>query len=175
MSQGTDSSVSDPASLSSAETPAVSVLEPPDNGSMGRGREHRKMDCIICYSNYNLSNRLPRRLYCGHTFCQACIRRLDVIVNEQHWIPCPQCRQNTPSPRGGVTMLDLDLTAFLAIKAEKENPRLSSDSTGDPQSKLLSKDQAVTQQPTERCQISPREQMFPSRHCCKNCFACCCV
>ncbi len=39
------------------------------------------------------------------------------------WIPCPQCRQNTPLPRGGATGLDLDLAAFLGVKAEVENQR----------------------------------------------------
>uniref|UniRef100_A0A5F8H2K2 Ring finger protein 224 n=1 Tax=Monodelphis domestica TaxID=13616 RepID=A0A5F8H2K2_MONDO len=82
----------------------------------------RRNDCIICYSSYDLAGRLPRRLYCGHTFCQACVRRLDTPAHEQRWIPCPQCRQSTPTPRGGVAMLDLDLAAFLAVKAEREPP-----------------------------------------------------
>lgn len=41
-------------------------------------------------------------------------------AHEQRWIPCPQCRQSIPTPRGGVAMLDLDLATFLAIKAERE-------------------------------------------------------
>ncbi|XP_005055406.2 PREDICTED: LOW QUALITY PROTEIN: RING finger protein 224, partial [Ficedula albicollis] len=84
-------------------------------------RGSQRVECIVCYSSYDwacgssyaLGVRLPRRLYCGHTFCQACLKRLDAVSNEQRWIPCPQCRQNTPTPRGGVTMLDLDLAAFL--------------------------------------------------------------
>lgn len=46
-------------------------------------RDSRKLDCIICYSAYNLVERLPRKLYCGHTFCQDCLRRLDTVINEQ--------------------------------------------------------------------------------------------
>ncbi|XP_034752953.1 RING finger protein 224 [Etheostoma cragini] len=34
----------------------------------------------------------------------------------QVWIPCPQCRQNTPRPRGGAAGLDLDLVSFLGVK-----------------------------------------------------------
>ncbi|XP_035533969.1 RING finger protein 224, partial [Morone saxatilis] len=35
------------------------------------------------------------------------------------WIPCPQCRQNTPRPRGGAAGLDLDLASFLGVKAQQ--------------------------------------------------------
>ncbi|KAM3874004.1 RING finger protein 227 [Diretmus argenteus] len=88
--------------------------------AMALGR--RDLVCIICFGNYDLSERLPRRLHCGHTFCQACLKRLDTVINEQLWIPCPQCRQNTPRPRGGAARLDLDLASFLGVKAELDPP-----------------------------------------------------
>ncbi|CAN9504646.1 unnamed protein product [Ophioblennius macclurei] len=75
--------------------------------------------CIVCFGNYDLTARLPRRLHCGHAFCQACLKRLDTVINEQVWIPCPQCRQNTPRPRGGAAGLDLDLASFLGVKAQQ--------------------------------------------------------
>ncbi|CAJ1069830.1 RING finger protein 224 [Xyrichtys novacula] len=62
--------------------------------------------CIVCFGSYDLATRLPRRLHCGHAFCQV-------------WIPCPQCRQNTPWPRGGAAGLDLDLASFLGVKAQQ--------------------------------------------------------
>nr|XP_009939417.1 PREDICTED: RING finger protein 224 [Opisthocomus hoazin] len=114
--------------------------------------ESQRVECIICYSSYDLCGRLPRRLYCGHTFCQACLKRLDAITNEQRWIPCPQCRQNTPTPRGGIAMLDLDLATFLAIKADKEHPRVAGRSQPDLATKGWCKEQAVTQQPEGLCQ-----------------------
>ncbi|XP_053551974.1 RING finger protein 224 [Bombina bombina] len=158
-------------------------LEKSDSGSLGVAvtitddkteENSHKIDCIICFSCYNLSNRLPRKLYCGHTFCQTCIRRLDAVTNEQRWIPCPQCRQNTPTPRGGVAMLDLDLTAFLAVKSEKENPRSSSKSVEmDAEFKLFAKTMPISHQPlTYHETVS--EPQFPRRMCCKNCFCCCC-
>ncbi|KAM3600052.1 uncharacterized protein V6R79_016517 [Siganus canaliculatus] len=75
--------------------------------------------CIVCFGSYDLTTRLPRRLHCGHAFCQACLKRLDTVINEQVWIPCPQCRQNTPRPRGGAAGLDLDLASFLGVKAQQ--------------------------------------------------------
>ncbi|XP_058473702.1 RING finger protein 224 [Solea solea] len=79
----------------------------------------RDLVCIVCFGNYDLATRLPRRLHCGHAFCQACLKRLDTVINEQVWIPCPQCRQNTPRPRGGAAGLDLDLASFLGVKAQQ--------------------------------------------------------
>ncbi|XP_077332224.1 RING finger protein 224 [Lithobates pipiens] len=138
-------------------------------------RSSHKIDCIICFSNYNLTNRLPRRLYCGHTFCQACIRRLDSVTNEQRWIPCPQCRQNTPTPRGGVAMLDLDLAAFLAVKSEKDSPRSASKTLDtDSELKVFAKNVPISRQPTGSCQESVSEPRFPRRICCKNWFCCSC-
>lgn len=43
----------------------------------------RDLLCIVCFGSYDLANRLPRRLHCGHAFCQACLKRLDTVINEQ--------------------------------------------------------------------------------------------
>ncbi|KAG7273910.1 hypothetical protein CRUP_009166, partial [Coryphaenoides rupestris] len=89
-----------------------------------------RRDCIVCFGAYDLSQRLPRRLNCGHTFCQACLSRLDTVINEQVWLPCPQCRQNTPCPRGGPAHLDLDLHCFLTLRDTRPHeagPRVRSD------------------------------------------------
>ncbi|KAM6903059.1 uncharacterized protein rnf224 [Xenentodon cancila] len=85
--------------------------------------------CIICFGSYDLETRLPRRLHCGHAFCQACLKRLDTVINEQVWIPCPQCRQNTPRPRGGAAGLDLDLASFLGVKAHQTSTSSCSSSS----------------------------------------------
>ncbi|XP_066057040.1 RING finger protein 224 [Chamaea fasciata] len=135
-------------------------------------RGSQRVECIVCYSSYDLGVRLPRRLYCGHTFCQACLKRLDAVTNEQRWIPCPQCRQNTPTPRGGVTMLDLDLATFLAVKADKEQPRVASRSPPAPPAKGSCKEAAVTQQPAGLCQEPVPPALFPRRGCCRLCLCC---
>ncbi|XP_012884786.1 PREDICTED: RING finger protein 224 [Dipodomys ordii] len=119
-------------------------------------------DCIICYSAYDLSTHLPRRLYCGHTFCQACVRRLDTPAQEQHWIPCPQCRQSTPTPRGGVATLDLDLPAFLAVRAARGPPHAE-----PPPPAPLKGSTAIRRQPTGLCPTLGPQPHFPQpRRCC---------
>ncbi|XP_075884674.1 E3 ubiquitin-protein ligase RNF186 [Nelusetta ayraudi] len=98
-------------------------LPPPSSATDPTGSlQRRDLLCIVCFGSYDLANRLPRRLHCGHAFCQACLKRLDTVINEQVWIPCPQCRQNTPRPRGGAAGLDLDLASFLGVKAQQTCP-----------------------------------------------------
>ncbi|XP_070781143.1 RING finger protein 224 [Enoplosus armatus] len=94
---------------------------PPSSVAVETMMSLRRQDlvCIVCFGSYDLASRLPRRLHCGHAFCQACLKRLDTVINEQVWIPCPQCRQNTPRPRGGAAGLDLDLASFLGVKAQQ--------------------------------------------------------
>lgn len=135
-------------------------------------RGSQRVECIICYSSYDLCSRLPRRLYCGHTFCQTCLKRLDAVANEQRWIPCPQCRQNTPTPRGGVTMLDLDLATFLAVKADKEQPRVAGRSLPDTATKGSCKEPAITQQPSGLCQDAVPQAPLPRCGCCRPCICC---
>ncbi|KAM9370957.1 RING finger protein 224 [Phaethornis superciliosus] len=149
-----------------------------DPGPCGRAhsrtpsRGSQRVECIICFCSYDLSSRLPRRLYCGHTFCQACLKRLDAVANEQRWIPCPQCRQNTPTPRGGVAMLDLDLATFLIVKADKEHPRGASRSQLDSATKGSGKEKVVTQQPVGLCQDPVPPGLFPRPGCCRPCLCC---
>ncbi|KAM5298583.1 RING finger protein 224 [Ctenodactylus gundi] len=144
------------------------MLQPegPPTLEEGAAPTGRGTDCIICYSAYDLAGHLPRRLYCGHTFCQACMRRLDTAAHEQRWIPCPQCRQSTPTPRGGVAMLDLDLAAFLAVKAEREPPRAEPKPPAP-----LKGGAAITEQPaTGPPALGPQPRFPQSRRCC----CCCC-
>lgn len=137
------------------------MLQPdrPRVSEEGTAAGSRRGDCVICYSAYDLAGHLPHRLYCGHTFCQACVRRLDTPAGEQRWIPCPQCRRSTPTPRGGVALLDLDLAAFLAVRAERGPPAPPKGSA------------AVTQQPARFCPaLGPQPHFHRARGCCGLCW-----
>ncbi|KAB0339614.1 hypothetical protein FD754_023787 [Muntiacus muntjak] len=123
-------------------------------------------DCVVCYSAYDLTGHLPRRLYCGHTFCQACVRQLATPAPEQRWVPCPQCRQSTPVPRGGVAMLDLDLAAFLAVRAGRGPSRLELQPPGPRKGSPT-----ITQQPARLLPASGPPPHFPQPGGC--CPACC--
>lgn len=58
---------------------------PPACVAMDTMMSLRRQDlvCIVCFGSYDLATRLPRRLHCGHAFCQACLKRLDTVINEQ--------------------------------------------------------------------------------------------
>jgi hypothetical protein len=90
-----------PAPEDPAEAPDLGAPEdPPVEGGVEAGgvqpsRDSRKLDCIICYCAFNLTERLPRKLYCSHTFCQACLRRLDTILNEQ--VGLTDCHDTGPT------------------------------------------------------------------------------
>lgn len=58
---------------------------PPSSVAVETVMSLRRQDlaCIVCFGSYDLATRLPRRLHCGHAFCQACLKRLDTVINEQ--------------------------------------------------------------------------------------------
>ena len=57
-----------------------------------------QVTCGICLEPY----KQPRLLKCFHVFCEGCLQRL---VRGGKSLPCPQCRQDTPLPAGGVPRL----------------------------------------------------------------------
>ena len=58
-----------------------------------------QVTCGICLEPY----KQPRLLKCFHVFCEECLQRL--VRQEGQTLPCPQCRQVTPLPAGGVPEL----------------------------------------------------------------------
>lgn len=54
--------------------------------------------CIVCFGSYDLAMRLPRRLHCGHAFCQACLKRLDTVINDQVTDDITNTHPPTPPP-----------------------------------------------------------------------------
>ena len=57
-----------------------------------------QLNCSICLHTYTS----PKLLQCFHVYCQQC---LVPLVNQAHGVSCPNCRQVTPVPEGGVAGL----------------------------------------------------------------------
>ena len=61
--------------------------------------ENEILNCAVCLQKYTD----PKLLQCFHIYCLACIRRLP--REDQDQLPCPECRQITHVPEGGVKNL----------------------------------------------------------------------
>ena len=57
-----------------------------------------QVTCGVCLEPY----KQPRLLKCFHVYCEQCLQRLVRGGREGQSLPCPQCRQDTPLPVGGV-------------------------------------------------------------------------
>ncbi|KAJ4454499.1 hypothetical protein PAPYR_10761 [Paratrimastix pyriformis] len=55
--------------------------------------------CHICEEAFDLVDRDPVFLSCGHTFCRNCMRQLALKNPEKPDLDCPECRTPTPIPR----------------------------------------------------------------------------
>ena len=61
-----------------------------------------RLNCSICLDTYTN----PKLLQCFHVYCQQCLVRLvDRDQQGQLILTCPNCRQVTPTPAGGVAGL----------------------------------------------------------------------
>ena len=81
---------------------------------------HDQVTCGICLEPY----KQPRLLKCFHVYCEQCLQRL---VCGGRRIPCPQCRQNTPLPVGGVSGLQVafHVNTLLEIQETLKNAGFS--------------------------------------------------
>ena len=57
-----------------------------------------QITCGVCLESY----KQPRVLKCFHVYCEGCLQRLVRGGGEGQSLSCPQCRQDTPLPVGGV-------------------------------------------------------------------------
>ncbi|XP_030646910.1 RING finger protein 208 [Chanos chanos] len=58
------------------------------------------LECTVCYAPYSRSERIPRVLFCRHTFCAPCLEAMALEVSSYKTVRCPLCRQMTCLNRG---------------------------------------------------------------------------
>ncbi|XP_036426279.1 E3 ubiquitin-protein ligase KEG [Colossoma macropomum] len=58
------------------------------------------LECGVCYQSYSRSERVPRMLFCNHTFCTACLETMAVERSSMLSVRCPLCRQVSCVRRG---------------------------------------------------------------------------
>ncbi|ETE63815.1 hypothetical protein L345_10418, partial [Ophiophagus hannah] len=64
-------------------------------------------ECNICYESYQevSTRRVPKLLWCSHTVCLACLRKLVCQSRVVSFVVCPFCRMATLVPQGGLQAL----------------------------------------------------------------------
>ncbi|XP_068780078.1 RING finger protein 225 [Struthio camelus] len=67
--------------------------------SLAGESEGTALDCIICFTCYDRTFKVPKALACGHTFCLECLARLSVAAPTAATLVCPVCRRPTALPR----------------------------------------------------------------------------
>ncbi|KAG9277751.1 RING finger protein 224-like [Astyanax mexicanus] len=61
------------------------------------------LECGVCFQRYSRSERVPRMLFCHHTFCTTCLEKIAVERSSMMNIRCPMCRQ-VSCVRGGLSL-----------------------------------------------------------------------
>ncbi|KAK9392356.1 RING finger protein-like [Crotalus adamanteus] len=73
-------------------------------------------ECNICYEFYqDATRRVPKLLWCSHTVCLACLRKLACRSRMVSFVVCPFCRMVTLVPQGGLQALKNNETLLREI------------------------------------------------------------
>ena len=48
-------------------------------------------ECPICFERFNRTEKMPKILSCGHTFCKSCLIKQKQKFNQ---LSCPVCRES---------------------------------------------------------------------------------
>ena len=89
-----------------------------------------ELTCIVCMEQYNNSERRPKLLLCGHTFCRACTMQYADQHLHRTLFQCPLCKKNITIGPDGVDGLPnnlicvsiLDRMKKLALTRSVEKP-----------------------------------------------------
>ncbi len=95
------------------------MTEKVDSKVVEKGVEEleKEITCAICHEHYDEPKVLP----CCHYFCKQCIHRLTLRTGTDKPFSCPECRQDTTLPQGGVEHLK---TAFFINRMKGVHSKL---------------------------------------------------
>lgn len=84
------------------------------------------MECEICLNPWNIDNRIPKLLSCGHTFCLPCLKEILSKSSMQKSIfKCPSCKCEIESISTYKDLLNLqNNNALLSFVNKIETPKL---------------------------------------------------
>ena len=80
---------------------------------------HSFMSCALCLTPFNLTDRCPRLLSCGHCYCTTC---LSVILSQTNSVKCPSDSQVTQCQSTSHLPKNFALTALIETLARPQAP-----------------------------------------------------
>ena len=81
------------------------------------------MECSICFNEFDLKERLPKALPCGHTFCVICMQ--DYVVTHNSNRKCPLCKQGIACSNAKDIPNNFSLMVLLEQKTKQSDPLYS--------------------------------------------------
>ncbi|XP_077778789.1 E3 ubiquitin-protein ligase RNF183-like [Podarcis muralis] len=80
------------------------------------------VECGICYEAYKeaSSGQVPKLLWCCHSLCLACLRKLVCQNTAFSFVVCPFCRMVTLVPEAGLQALRNDEALLREIAPQRE-------------------------------------------------------
>ncbi|XP_033126822.1 RING finger protein nhl-1-like [Anneissia japonica] len=84
------------------------------------------LECHICAEKYNLTDRRPKVLNCGHRFCLGCLN----LLGQQNHIKCPNCQKVFDIPACGVKSFTDNFT-IIDLMEHVNVPPIQGTSAGD--------------------------------------------
>lgn len=78
-------------------------------------------ECGVCLEPFNESDKFPRILPCGHTFCERCIAQ---IINQRIQFKCPYCNTILGELRLGLAYKNYSLVKLLTLNGISSSEQL---------------------------------------------------
>jgi protein-L-isoaspartate(D-aspartate) O-methyltransferase len=75
-----------------------------------------RLQCPVCFHEFNCDDRVPLVLYCGHSFCLGCIQSMDRRMGA---IICPHCRNRDYR---GVSHIKKNILLLQTFSTHHRNP-----------------------------------------------------
>uniref|UniRef100_A0AAV2MID6 E3 ubiquitin-protein ligase RNF182 n=1 Tax=Knipowitschia caucasica TaxID=637954 RepID=A0AAV2MID6_KNICA len=123
--------------------------------------EALELDCKICYSRYNATNRRPKVLQCEHRVCGRCVERLllQICTTGDVWlmVTCPFCRQETKIRHNELWLMGEDtriLSVLIKETFQRKKPTQIRDQTRTG-TRDQSRDQTVASSGSAEVLLSP--------------------
>uniref|UniRef100_A0A670KAP9 E3 ubiquitin-protein ligase RNF182 n=1 Tax=Podarcis muralis TaxID=64176 RepID=A0A670KAP9_PODMU len=140
--------------------------------------EARMVECGICYEAYKeaSSGQVPKLLWCCHSLCLACLRKLVCQNTAFSFVVCPFCRMVTLVPEAGLQALRNDEALLREIAPQREWKLEDREELGDSKDSPGALDLPLRDKVRQPLRASGSTEAADStfKECISHCCCCCC-